>query len=56
MRIDVICELLSTTSHPLEADRHLVALLAVGGTLTAIEKTLDGTVDTAYALVRPERF
>ncbi len=30
-----------------------IALLAVGGTLTAIEKTLDGTVDTAYALVRP---
>lgn len=30
-----------------------IALLAAGGTLTAIEKTLDGTVDTAYALVRP---
>jgi acetoin utilization deacetylase AcuC-like enzyme len=29
------------------------ALLAVGGTLTAIEKTLDGSVETAYALVRP---
>ena len=38
---------------PFGAGGFEIALLAVGGTLTAIEKTLDGTVDTAYALVRP---
>lgn len=38
---------------PFGAGGFEIALLAAGGTLTAIEKTLDGTVDTAYALVRP---
>ncbi|MFM9124390.1 MAG: class II histone deacetylase [Actinomycetota bacterium] len=38
---------------PFGAGGFETALLAVGGTLTAIEKTLDGTVETAYALVRP---
>lgn len=30
-----------------------IALLAAGGCLTAVEAVLDGTVDNAYALVRP---
>lgn len=38
---------------PFGAGGFETALLAVGGTLTAIEKTLDGSVETAYALVRP---
>ena len=30
-----------------------IALLAAGGTITALDAMLDGTVDNAYALVRP---
>lgn len=38
---------------PFAAGGYEIAALAAGGTLTAIEKTLDGSVETCYALVRP---
>lgn len=38
---------------PFAPGSYEIALLAVGGCLTAIDAVLDGTVDNAYALVRP---
>ena len=38
---------------PFAAGGYEIARLAAGGTLAAIEAVLDGTVDNAYALVRP---
>ena len=38
---------------PFAAGGYEIARLAAGGTLAAIEAVLDGSVDNAYALVRP---
>ena len=38
---------------PFKRGGHEIALLAAGGTLTAVDAVLDGRVQNAYALVRP---
>jgi acetoin utilization deacetylase AcuC-like enzyme len=38
---------------PLGRGSYEIALLAAGGCITAVDAVLDGTVDNAYALVRP---
>ena len=39
---------------PFGTGSYEIALLAAGGCMTAVDAVLDGTVDNAYALVRPQ--
>jgi len=57
--VERICELSAGrggdagSESPFGAGSYEIALLAAGGTITAVEGVLDGAVDNAYALVRP---